>query len=149
MADNGNAGEASVSQKRSASPGGLAAAPEASASGESAAVKRVKLDNEGGNEQGGSSDQPSSPTTANERGRGRGRGGARGAKRGRGARKDNFNRKNDNGKQVWGAREKVDKQRGDSGWQNNAAGDDDDATGLNRDGTPKLKELATMVRKCV
>lgn len=144
MADSNAENNAANTRKRSASPArdAPAAASGSASASEDPTVKRVKLE-EGGSENA-EQQQPSSPTTSNSRGgRGNDRGNnrGRGSKRGRGARKDNYSRNGGQPKQqFWGAREKVDKQR-DSGWRNKEDGDnDDDNTGLNRDGTPKLKK---------
>ena len=148
MADSNGESNAANTRKRSASPAAdapVAAAASGSVSAsENPTVKRVKLE-EGGNGHDNveQQQQPSSPATSHDRGRGNGRGNnrGRGSKRGRGARKDNYSRNGGQPKQqFWGAREKVDKQR-DSGWRDKEDGDnDDDNTGLNRDGTPKLKK---------
>lgn len=113
-------------------------------------AKRAKLDGDnqessttnGEQAPAGSTEPAGSSTSVNDgsnrgsqqqRGRGRGRGG----KKSRGSRKDNRER-GPQPERIWGAREKIDKQR-DTTWKSKDD-DEDDATGLNRDGTPKLKK---------
>lgn len=106
-------------------------------------IKRLKLESDS-KDGAGSTDQQSpsyaiaGPSTNAETTIGNGRGRGRGGKKSRGSRKDNRSRPQSEAK-SWGARERIDKQRNDSTWKDREE-DDDDATGLNRDGTPKLKK---------